>query len=226
MAMKKADMEFHQGEYLSLMRQVREAQRQGLYRRAIELALATWEHVDGMMQYERKYRDASFDSIESIDFVLRFAPLLFDFPSLHSLEVLLKRQKRIERDTSDDLGARLEQARGLMAEAHRMWTHLERNPDARQDELATILGGDQRRWRSMAEAWEAMSLLRRTPDGGSYRLALSTRMGEVVSAKCSSCGGKADAPKAMFLEMLRCPHCRSTAHFVILSDQVSAAVQG
>jgi hypothetical protein len=226
MAMKKAEMEFHQAKYLSLMREVREARGRGLYRRAIELALATWEHIDGMMQYERKYRDASFDSIESIDFVLKFAPLLFDFPSLDSLETLLKRQRRIERDTSDDLGARLREARGVMAEAHRIWTHLERNPEARQDELAMVLGGDQRRWRSMAEAWEAMSLLRRTPERGSYRLALSTRMGEVVSAKCSCCGGKADAPKAMFLEMLKCPQCRSTVHFVILASQTVPGREG
>jgi predicted Zn-ribbon and HTH transcriptional regulator len=226
MAMKKAEMEFHQSQYLELMRRAREAQGQGLYRRAIECALATWEHIDGMMQYERKYRDASFDSVESIDLVLRFAPLLFDFPSLDSLETLLKRQRRIERDTTDDLGARVSQARALMADAHRLWTHLERNPESRQDELAAVLGGDQRRWRSMAEAWEAMSLLRRTPERRSYQLALSTRMGEVVPAKCSRCGTKADAPKAMFLEALTCPQCRSAADFVILSGPVAAGARG
>jgi hypothetical protein len=176
-----------------------------------------------MMQYARKYEGVSFESVESIDFVLRFAPLLFDFVSLDSLEELLKRQRRIERDTSDDLAQRLAEARQRMWDAHRMWTHLEQTPGARQDELGRVLGGDQNRWRGVAETWEAMALLVRTPNRGSYRLALSTRMGEVVSAKCSACGAGAEAPKAMFLEPLTCRECRSTVSFVLLVGTTPAA---
>ncbi len=216
MAMTKAEMEAHRTEYFALMGKARAAQQDGLYRKAIELALASYDHIDGMMQYERRYEEREFDSVESIDLILKYAPVLFDFPSLDALEDLLKTQRRIEKNTSDDLGERLSNARTLMWDAHRMWDHLEQHPEARQDDLRHALGGDQDRWRSVAERWAKMGLLHRTPEGNSYRLALCTRMGQVVSGKCFSCGAVAEAPKAMFMEELACPDCRTRGLFVII----------
>ena len=210
-------MEAHRAEYQTLMGKARSAERDGLYRRAVELALSSWDHIDGMMQYERRYEDKEFANIQGIQMILKYAPLLFDFPSLDALETILKNCRRIEKNTSDDLAQKLAEARALMWDAHRLWDHLERHPGARQDKIRRSLGGDQDAWRSIANAWQKMRLLRRTPEGGSYRLALSTRMGEVVSGKCPSCGGIATAPKAMLLEPLPCPECGAEVMFVILS---------
>jgi len=63
MAMTKAEMEHHQQKYQSLMADARAAERAGLYRKAIEKALASWEHIDGMMQYERRYESKEFRSV-------------------------------------------------------------------------------------------------------------------------------------------------------------------
>ena len=73
------------------------------------------------------------------------------------------------------------------------------------------------------EAWEKMGLVERTPEpqGNSYRVALATRMGQVISAKCPSCGEIAQAPKAMFLEPTPCPHCNSAESFVFLVAEVA-----
>ena len=218
MAMKKAELEEHRSRYQALMSRARAAQREGLYREAVELALSSWDHVDGMMQYERRYEKREFASIESIDVVLRFSPALLDFPSLDKLEALLKDYRRIDKNTSESLVEKLAAARSLMWQAHGMWDHLEQHPDTRQDELRQILGGDQNQWRSLAEMWEKMGLVCRTPEGGSYRLALSTRMGKVVPGKCSSCGAVSEAPKAMFLEELACPDCHTKAMFVMLTQ--------
>ena len=92
-----------------------------------------------------------------------------------------------------------------------------------QDELAATLGGNQVQWRAAAESWAKMGLLSRTPAGRTYRLALSTRMGEVTSGKCSSCGYVAEAPKGMFLEQMMCPECRNQVHFVLLVGPTSAS---
>lgn len=225
MAMKKADMEGHRAEYQSLMVKAWSAEREGLYRTAVELALSSLNHIDGMMQYERRYESKEFDSIQGIDMILKYAPLLLDFNSLDTLETLLKNYRRIDKNTSESLADKLAKARVLMWDTHRLWDHLERNPETRQDGLRRVLGGDQDQWRSVANAWEKMGLLRRTPEGGSYRLALSTRMGELVSAKCPSCGGVVNAPKAMFLEKLACPECRTTVLFVILSTETSTGTK-
>jgi len=76
MGMKKADMRAEWVQYHLRMSEAREAHHAGLWRKAVELALSSWGHVDGMMQYERRYLDAEFQSIEAIDFVLQYAPLL------------------------------------------------------------------------------------------------------------------------------------------------------
>jgi hypothetical protein len=217
MAMTKVEMEHHQKQYQSLMADARSAEQAGLYRIAIEKALASWEHIDGMMQYERRYESKEFRSVPAIDLTLRYAPLLLDFASLDALEGLLKDCRRIEKNTSDSLVDKLAAARALMREAHRLWDHLEWNPRSRQDELRRLLGGDQEQWRGIAEAWDKMGLLRRESEGGTYRLSLSTRMGEVVLAKCPGCGNIVEAPKAMCLEDMVCPECEATTLFVILS---------
>lgn len=215
-------MELHRQAYEALLAQARTAQKAGLYRKAVDLALAAWEHVDGMMRYGQKYEQKDFSSIAAIDFVLRYAPLLLDMRSLDELESLLRQCKRIERETAVCLADELASARARVWENHRLWDHLEQHPDCRQDELRQVLGGDQEQWRRSAEAWESMGLVRRTPEGGSYRLVLSTRMGEVIRAKCPSCGNVTEGTKAVFLEEVPCSHCRAKALFVMLSPEVGA----
>ncbi len=210
-------MEGHQEQYHRLIAEARSAEREGLYRKAVELALSSWDHIDGMMQYERRYENTEFDDIEGIDVILRYAPLLFDFSSLDALENILKNSRRIEKNTSENLVAKLAKARARMWDAHQLWDHLERHPEVSQDELNRALGGSRDRWRSITDAWENMGLVYRTQDGGSQRVALSTRMGRVVPGKCSSCGVVVSAPKAMLLEKMVCSECRATVFFIILS---------
>lgn len=216
MAKKKAEMEADHREYEGRMRVAYQAEAKGLYRDAVEAAMTAWPFIDGMMQFGKKFGEGEFGSVPAIDIVLRYAPLLFDTSSLDSLAALLKEYKRIERDTSHDMGAKLAMARQRMSQNHRLWTHLENNTDCRQAELAQMLGGDQDYWRSVAEGWERMGLLKRTPEKGTYRLALHTRMDAVIWALCPFCGQKAEAPKAMFLEKMTCPTCSKLVGFVLL----------
>lgn len=225
MGKRKAELEHYRVEYRALMAKARSAERQGLYRRAVEFALASFPHIDKMMQYERTYEEKEFASIEGVDMILKYAPLLLDFASLDTLESLLKKCRRIEKNTSQSLADKLAKARALMWDAHRLWDHVERNPEARQDELRRVLGGDQDKWRTLAHAWENMGLVRRTPEGSSYRLAISTRMAEVVSGKCPCCGSVSAAPKAMLLEQSRCPKCQENVLFVMVTGESATATK-
>lgn len=218
MGMKKAEMEAHHAHYEALMDRARSAEQRGLYRTAVQGALDAWPHIDGMMQYERKYEKKEFTTIPAIDMILKYAPLLFDYRSLNTLERLLKEYRRIERGTSEGLGEKLGHARERMWDNHRLWDYLEMHPGTRQDMLRRALGGNQDMWRSVAEEWEKMGLLVRTQEGGTYRLAISTRMGKVVKGKCPACGAVAEAPKALFLETLPCSDCGAPVLFVILSE--------
>ena len=226
MAMKKADLAAHRAEYEARMRSARESERSGLYRAALENAVSAWDYIDGMMQYERRYEEAEFNSIPAIDLVLKYAPLLFQYEALEKLAGLLKEQKRIEKHTEADMGARLRAAAERMWSNHKLWTFLDANPDVRQDQLAARLGGDQDYWRSVAEAWEAMGVLLRVRDGWSYRLSMTTRLGQVVDAKCPACGHKAQAPKAMMLERTSCPSCEQLVSFVFTGSESKQPNEG
>ena len=219
MAMKKAELEQHREEYRRLMGEAQAALQEGLFRDAVKAALSSWNYIDGMMQYERRFEDREFASIEAIEMILTYAPLLLDYRSLDQLGSLLKDYRRIDKNTSQSLADKLAKATALMWDAHRMWDHVEHHAESRQDKLGKVLGGEQAQWRSVAEGWEKMGLVRRVPEGGSYRLALATRMGEVVSGKCPHCGASTQAPKAMFLEELACPDCRAKGLFTLLPKQ-------
>ncbi len=220
--MTKAEMENHRATYHALLSQARLALQEGHYDKAVKLASHSLDHVDGMMQYERKYEGREFDSIEAIDIVLRYAPLSFDYHVLDTLEILLKSQRRIDKHASDDLAGNLSDARKLMWKARLLWECLERSPERKQDDLYQALGGDQEQWRSIAGAWEKMGLVHRIPEGSSYRLALSTQLQATVLAKCISCGVVCKAPKATLLEAVVCPKCKTKVMFVFLSREASA----
>lgn len=222
MAMKKADLEREAAAYQHKLGLARSAQSRGMYRVAMEASVSAWAHIDGMMQYGKRYEDAEFDRIHAIDLALTYVPLLLDFRKLDELEGLLADVKRIRRNAGDDLDGRVARARDQLRENHRLLGHLQLNPGFPQEELRLALGGEQERWRGVAEAWEKMGLVSRVADGRSYRPYLATRLGAVVRGKCPRCGEVAEAPKGMLLEPTACPACREQVVFVLLADRPAA----
>lgn len=216
MAMKKADMEWHYDSYKTCMERVETYKNQGLFAEALKQAFEAWEHVDGMMQYARRYKKHEFNDIEAINIVLEYAPLLFDYNSLNKLEEMLKQYKRIEKNTKVSMADLLSKARDLMGQAHKLWNYLERNHYAAQYALSNELGGKQKQWDSILKSWEKMDLVSQEGQGKDSQLNLQTRMGALIRGKCSKCGAFQEAPKAMFLEPTICPDCKEKVTFVIL----------
>jgi hypothetical protein len=217
MAMKKSEMEAEHLQYYEKMHLASVAEQNGLYREAVNLAVSAWPFVDGMILHARKYEDREVTRIGAFDIVLRYAPLLLDSRPLDELAQVLTKYKRVLKDGYAVMMDQLARARSRVLENHRLWTHLEQNPGTEQERLRQVLGGDQEEWRGVAESWERMRLVSRTPAGRSYRLTLSTRMGEIVRAKCPRCGQVAEAPKAMFLDETTCPECGHASLFVLLA---------
>jgi len=226
MAMKKAEMEAHAAEYHKRMKKAKAAESKGLYRAAVETAISACAFIDGMMQFERKYEQVAFSTVAAIDVVIRYAPLLLDYQSLNKLAALLADYRRIERDTAADLGEMLQNARSRMWDYHRLWSYMEVHPEVDENRLCKTLGGKSEQWQMALQDWEKMGLLRRISDGSFRRLALSTRMGQVVGGKCSACGKVSEAPKRAFLEPMVCCACRSTVLFVLVADQITASKKG
>lgn len=217
MAKKKAELEHDASRYYSTLAEMRHKHAQREFAQAVSLAAVAWEFVDGMMQYERKFEDRNERrDLECVNYVLRYAPLIFDLGTLTTLSKLLQTQKRVDKNTTADLAADLNAAMRRIRESHRLWNYIESNVTVEQDRIRTNLGGDQDQWRWIAEQWESMGLLTRVPKGTSYILSLSTRLETPVRAKCSACGVVAKAAKGRFWEQIVCPKCKRTVYFVIL----------
>lgn len=223
--MKKSEMEEHRSEYQRRMGLAHVAEDEGMYRAAIQAAVDAWENIDGLIQYARKFESREVTQFSAIDYVLKYAPLLLDRKPLIELERYLENFRRREKGFLTKSGEMLDHARSLLWQNHLLWDYLEKHPDTRQDQLRQILSGDQDHWRWAAEAWEKMGLLNRTPDSGNYRLALSTRMGQLVRAKCPSCGEVSEAPKGMLLEKTACPQCGKTVFFVLLRWSADSGIK-
>jgi len=219
MAMKKAEMEDHHTQYRERVGRAWSAAREGRYEEAVEQALSSWDFVDGMMQFERRYMGAELVPVDGIYLVLKFAPLLFDFESLDQLEVLLKRQRRIEKNSPDSIADQISKARSRMWEAHRLWGHLEQLSNPTRDELSECLGDVDEQWRSIIDVWEKTGLVRHTPDGRSYRLSLWSPLDEVVRARCPACAVMVKAAKVKLLEQRSCPKYRESTLFVLIAEE-------
>jgi hypothetical protein len=215
MAMTKAEMQLHRESYDALIAKARQARERGAYSELVANAVTSLEHVDGMMQYARKYEAKEFESIEGIDFVLGYAPFIFDSHSLAHVGAVLKAQRRIERDTSVDLAARLTQSHSMMRLFHRLWDHLERNKECQDGDILAALGGSDEQWRVIIAGSIELGLIRRSP-GRPSCLSLCTRMDETVFGKCPACGLVGKSAKSNFLQEHHCPRCQSMVGFVVL----------
>jgi hypothetical protein len=219
--MAKAELRSAQESYDAQMLLADQALTGGRYAEAIAHAKAAWPLVDDMMKYERRWEGTEFKSVPCIDLVIRYAPLRLDSGSLDELEALLRTKKSIDRHASDDIAARLVDARELIHSAHRLWDYLETHPNVRQDRLDDELGGPQATWRWIAEQWEGMGLLARTKHAGSYLLRLVTDMNAQARGLCSSCSASAGGRRRKLLKPQECPRCGRTVSFVLVRGGLS-----
>ena len=212
--MKKAELESHRDSYYATLSKAQDAQKVGDYHAVVRHAKSAWAFVDPMMQFERRFNDTEFVSIEAVDLVLEYAPLLFDVGALCELEALLKKSRRIDKNTDDNLMSRLSDAKQRMWEAYSVWESLEQ---ACASEANANAGTEEASLESseIAAEWERMGVVRN--ESGALRL--TTRMNQKVLSKCPSCGVVARAAKAKFLREQSCPRCKTTGNFVILGAQ-------
>jgi hypothetical protein len=200
--------------YYEALSRAQAAARAGNLPAALRAARESLPHIDGMMQYETKKEDRAFDSIDAIDLILRFAPLLLDREALDEVSVILKAKKRIERDTDADMGNKLAEARQRLDMVYRLLTRIEQFPGSEQHLFDDALGGSQDTWRALADSLTTIGIIRRVPHRNSYRVWLTTELDRPVPARCVACGHQAELPMARTYHLSPCPSCSTHGHHV------------
>ena len=222
MAMSKAEMEQHYSAHNRFLLSATSAYEQNRFGDAIKFACDALNHVDGMMRYARKYNDAEFNSVASIDLIFQLAPIMLDQDCLDRVEALLRERRTIQKNTTEDLSKSLAGARRLLFDAYRIADHLERHGCSQ----ATVLFESCSLKRPLVEAvvksWVSIHYVTTTSSNESCEFELVTDFDRVTRGKCPACGATAKAGKSRFLKAATCPRCKKTVSFVLLeADKVA-----
>jgi hypothetical protein len=210
---KKAELEIDFRQYQASKANMLRAQKEGQYQAALDFAVSSFNHIDGMMQFDRKYRgQTECHSVDTIDFVLKYAPLLFDYESLDKVEELLKSQRRIEKNTTADLAEALASARSKTWDCYRLWTLIENSGEVAANDLK-----HEPLLRSIANSWRKLGILRHKVNDEKTQVFV-TRLDDKVRGKCPSCGATGAGAKVKLIEPITCPRCKQTVCFVLLAD--------
>lgn len=201
------------------MRQASAALEDRLYEKAVMLAGSCWQHVDAAVQYEHKYLGRESTPMNAFDLVLKYAPLLLLHEVLDKFELIIRSKKQLGGRPTSHLREELSKARQVLQAAHALWERLEGGDELGERDLCRGLEIGQAATRDVLATWEVMGLVRQAGSGDSRRLRLTTRLNEMTSAKCPTCGTVGDGPKAMFFEPTRCPNCGATVLFVLFGGE-------
>lgn len=67
----KLELESIQNDYKARLEKARSAERNGDYQQVVKLAVSSFDFIDGMMQFQRKYEKRESASVETLELVFR-----------------------------------------------------------------------------------------------------------------------------------------------------------
>lgn len=190
----------------------------GNYFLAVQYCVASFEYINLMMQHEQKQNDREFETIETIEIVLKYAPALFDAESLASLAKILKSQKRIDKHATDDLAAKTSEAIELIQVAYTVWNKLQNNT---QHNLAQVLKSvsaeSLARIEEVVRIWSHQGYVQLHQLEDEIIPCISNPQEVSVKGKCPSCGVLVNGKKYHFWRANKCPKCHKESVFVIMA---------
>lgn len=215
--MNREEMEGRLHAYESFVEQAALACQERRYKQGLESCIAALPLLDALVKQREQERDGKVGQVEIIEMILLYAPLVLADEMLDKLESYLSENRRIEKKL-EGIRPRLDEANEQLKRCFRLWRQLEDGGICRQSELRQILGGEQDHWRGVAERWDRMGVVSRVEIRGSYDLTLTTKLGEICSAKCSRCGKVVREVKRNLLALESCPICRRSGVHLALCD--------
>lgn len=185
---------------------------------AIQSCVASFEYINLMMQHEQKQNDRQFETIETIEIVLNYAPALFDTESLASLAKILKTQKRIDKHATDDLAAKTKTALEIIAVAHKIWNELENNNLYDLPQLLVHVDSEYReRIEEIVQIWTSLGYVQLRQQANKLFPTIPLPQEVMMKGKCPHCGVVVNGKKYHFWRANNCPKCRTESFFVIVA---------
>lgn len=219
MAMKKAEMEAQHKEYSRFVLEARSAVERLEFRESIRLAECSWEFIDGMLQFEKRFLSSEKVNIHGLTIVFHYSPLLLDFEILERLESFLESTPRVKKNSDKDVIRQLEESRECLAQSHKLWGWLDDRKSIYMDDVKNSKSSIKK----IVAFWVETGIAKWIPKSERQVLKLVTHLQEIIRGKCSFCGVCVQAQKSKLLDTVVCPNCKQRMVFTLLADQVSQA---
>jgi hypothetical protein len=184
---------------------------------AVNCASESLHLIPPMMQFERKYNSREFDSVETIDLILTFAPPLFLIDALDKVGEVLGEFRAIERNTDADMASKLSHARSVMQMARGLWTLAERKEAFTSDDAWEQFGGNDEVAMSVVQVWTDVRAIIPTATTPPLQWRLVSPFHDNCRCKCPSCGATGKGLLQFAMQETICPGCKNGVTFVILS---------
>lgn len=208
----KAELESEHNRCHAITLRAIAAEREHRYGEAIDLSLSCLKHLDGSIQYERKYLKVDDSPLPTIRIVFVYAPPLFRRDALDLVRELLFKNRRIVKSSGEDLKAQLDHAFDVMDVSYRAWLEL----DATELPTTSQTRSNPAIVETLYRIWEKIGLIAKVTRGEQSKWSFVTRLDEPTQAKCSRCGHVLSGKKIDLLEEVRCQKCSAANRFVIL----------
>jgi len=215
----KAELESASRHYHHYLVAAKTAIQAGNIFAAIQNSVASLSSIDGMMQFERKSNQREFNSIETIELILTYSPVIFDSESLDRLADVLKSQKRIDKNASADIAKNLKTARQQLNNSYQLWLHLLQFPNHTIEAAMENVGAPKEWLTWLVQYWEMQGYARRIELTGKTHVQVMLPQDEIVSAKCPGCGVVGNGKKWQFWNTNTCPKCKHQVVFVMIKKQ-------
>ncbi len=212
----KAELEIEYKSFHSLAEQTKASISAHEYSAAIALGLKSFEFIDGMIQYERKYEDKENPSHPTIKAVLTFAPVVFGWKAIDEVEALLNSTRRIEKNSNEDWRQRIADSRQLQKRALHLWSSML----SQETYLPEAIEVSRKDRQFILKSWEEMGFTTTSGSVAENVLVLASSKMERTRAKCMHCGEVAVSTKEKFLSEVKCPRCSMLTLFVMLGSAV------
>lgn len=216
----KAELESEHKQCRAITLRAIAAEREHRYGEAIDLSVSSLKHLDGSIQYERKYLKVEDSQLPTIGIVLVYAPPLFRRDALESVGEVFAKNRRVAKSSGQDLKAQLDHAFDVMDVSFRAWLELDASellPTSQMRSNPAIVD-------TLYRIWEKIGLIAKVSHGLQTKWSFLTRLEEPTHAKCSRCGHVITGKKIDLLEETRCPMCSVANRFVILGPTPRTAI--
>ena len=213
--------ELHANSYSECYSHLERAFQEGDYDAAVESAVHSFEHIPQMLTYlGRRLGGEPLPRVETIDFLLRYCPILLHDAGLELLGEFLRSKRAVVKKLPCDILQELQEANTLLREGARIYNSLQVMSPMPCSEVATVIGDHAGKVRDLLAQWEEMGMLwRATQETGEAYMLLGAD-NHRVKGKCGGCGAVGAGNLYKLLNTIQCPRCKTHSQFSIIQLRI------